>query len=79
MEILLEPTSNKLMVDPHGFEGHLKMEVKRRSVKAKELRERCIITAFKLSNQEWYEHVSPKVTSFTRWQSLQDGEEIMLG
>ncbi|GJZ50813.1 putative reverse transcriptase domain-containing protein [Tanacetum coccineum] len=28
MEILLEPTSNKLMVDPHGFEGYLKMEVK---------------------------------------------------
>ncbi|GJX09035.1 hypothetical protein Tco_0198894 [Tanacetum coccineum] len=25
MEILLEPTSNKLMVDPHGFEGYLKM------------------------------------------------------
>ncbi|GKA97003.1 hypothetical protein Tco_0824897 [Tanacetum coccineum] len=29
MEILLEPTSNKLMVDPHGFKGYLKMEVKR--------------------------------------------------
>ncbi|GKC05770.1 hypothetical protein Tco_0997380, partial [Tanacetum coccineum] len=28
IEILLEPTSNKLMVDPHGFEGYLKMEVK---------------------------------------------------
>ncbi|GJU02061.1 hypothetical protein Tco_1112399 [Tanacetum coccineum] len=28
MEILLEPTSNKLMVDPQGFEGYLKMEVK---------------------------------------------------
>ncbi|GJV62769.1 hypothetical protein Tco_1473597 [Tanacetum coccineum] len=28
MEILLEPTSNKLMVDPHRFEGYLKMEVK---------------------------------------------------
>ncbi|GJZ60500.1 hypothetical protein Tco_0616316 [Tanacetum coccineum] len=28
MEILLEPTSNKLMVDPHGFEGYVKMEVK---------------------------------------------------
>ncbi|GJW15904.1 hypothetical protein Tco_0020037 [Tanacetum coccineum] len=27
MEILLEPTSNKLMVDPHGFEGYLKMKV----------------------------------------------------
>nr|GEW49728.1 hypothetical protein [Tanacetum cinerariifolium] len=41
----------------------LKMEVKRRSIKAKELRERCIIKAFKLSNQEWYAHVGPKVTS----------------
>ncbi|GJX03892.1 putative reverse transcriptase domain-containing protein [Tanacetum coccineum] len=29
MEILLDPTSNKLMVNPHGFEGYLKMEVKR--------------------------------------------------
>ncbi|GJU31319.1 hypothetical protein Tco_1174908 [Tanacetum coccineum] len=28
MEILLEPTSNKLMVDPHGFEGYVKMVVK---------------------------------------------------
>ncbi|GJY84063.1 hypothetical protein Tco_0497439 [Tanacetum coccineum] len=30
MEILLESTSNKLMVGqtPHGFEGHLKMVVK---------------------------------------------------
>ncbi|GJS46856.1 hypothetical protein Tco_0596977 [Tanacetum coccineum] len=28
MEILLEPTSNMLMVDPHGFEGNLKMVVK---------------------------------------------------
>ncbi|GJS09914.1 retrovirus-related pol polyprotein from transposon TNT 1-94 [Tanacetum coccineum] len=28
MEILLEPTSNKLLVDPHRFEGYLKMEVK---------------------------------------------------
>ncbi|GJZ57111.1 protein translocase subunit SecA2, chloroplastic isoform X1 [Tanacetum coccineum] len=27
MEILLEPTSNKLMVDPHGSEGYLKMVV----------------------------------------------------
>ncbi|GKD35698.1 hypothetical protein Tco_1251207 [Tanacetum coccineum] len=27
MEILLEPTSNKLMVDPHGSEGYLNMVV----------------------------------------------------
>ncbi|GJR24907.1 hypothetical protein Tco_0973434 [Tanacetum coccineum] len=36
---------------------------KRRSVKVKELQERCIIKAFKLKNQEKYEHVGPKVTS----------------
>ncbi|GJQ95351.1 hypothetical protein Tco_0006490 [Tanacetum coccineum] len=35
MEILLEPTSNKLMVDPHGFEGYLKMKVKERISKSK--------------------------------------------
>ncbi|GKE90396.1 hypothetical protein Tco_1567871, partial [Tanacetum coccineum] len=51
-------------VDPHGFEdshkdGH----------GVKELQERCIIKAFKLSNQERCEHVGPKVTS------LQDGEK----
>ncbi|GJY65542.1 hypothetical protein Tco_0467780 [Tanacetum coccineum] len=34
-----------------------------RSVKVKEVQERCIIKAFKLSNQEMYEHVGPKVTS----------------
>ncbi|GKB00125.1 hypothetical protein Tco_0828118, partial [Tanacetum coccineum] len=33
-------------VDPHGFEGYLKMEVKRQSVKVKEIQERCIIKAF---------------------------------
>ncbi|GKA48741.1 hypothetical protein Tco_0741699 [Tanacetum coccineum] len=31
-----------------------------RSVKVKELQERCIIKAFKLSYQEKYEHVGPK-------------------
>ncbi|GJX87773.1 hypothetical protein Tco_0339787 [Tanacetum coccineum] len=34
MEILLEPTSNKLMVNPHGFEGYLKIELQ--SIKVKE-------------------------------------------
>ncbi|GJR22487.1 hypothetical protein Tco_0971014 [Tanacetum coccineum] len=53
----------------------IKMEMERRSVKVKELRERCIIKVFKLKNQEKYEHVGPKITSFTRWQRLQDGEK----
>nr|GFB36867.1 hypothetical protein [Tanacetum cinerariifolium] len=34
-----------------------------RRSEVKELKERCAIKAFKLSNQESYEHVSPKVTS----------------
>ncbi|GKC26293.1 hypothetical protein Tco_1033587 [Tanacetum coccineum] len=38
----------------------IKMEMERRSVKVKELRERCIIKPFKLTNQEKYEHVGPK-------------------
>ncbi|GJU35895.1 hypothetical protein Tco_1184249 [Tanacetum coccineum] len=36
---------------------------KRRSVKGKELQEICMIKAFKLTNQEKYEHVGPNVTS----------------
>ncbi|GKD06816.1 hypothetical protein Tco_1181790 [Tanacetum coccineum] len=37
MEILLEPTSNKLMVDPHRFEGYLKMVVKTTSILQKDI------------------------------------------
>ncbi|GKA93729.1 hypothetical protein Tco_0815715 [Tanacetum coccineum] len=54
----------------------------RRSVKVKELKKDAPLKLFKFTNQERYEHVSPKVTSsqvhkmakFTRWQ-----KEIMLG
>ncbi|GJX81893.1 hypothetical protein Tco_0331374 [Tanacetum coccineum] len=53
MEILLEPTLNKLM-------EHMKMDVERQSVKVKELQDKCILKAFKLSYQEKYEHVGPK-------------------
>ncbi|GJS95954.1 putative reverse transcriptase domain-containing protein [Tanacetum coccineum] len=41
----------------------IKMEMERRSVKVKELQERCIITAFKLSNQESY-HASVRCALF---------------
>ncbi|GJS67308.1 hypothetical protein Tco_0681872 [Tanacetum coccineum] len=40
----------------------------RRGAKVKELQERCIVQAFKLKNQEKYEHIGPKVTS------IQDGK-----
>ncbi|GJR23694.1 hypothetical protein Tco_0972221, partial [Tanacetum coccineum] len=62
-EILLKlnlPNHRSILTDSKEY---IKMDMERRSVKVKELRERCIITAFKLSNQEWYEHVGPKVTS----------------
>ncbi|GJX32376.1 hypothetical protein Tco_0242231 [Tanacetum coccineum] len=45
---------------------------RRQSVKVKELQEICIIKAFKLKNQEKYEHVGLKVTS------AQDGKDHKL-
>ncbi|GKD86323.1 hypothetical protein Tco_1357477, partial [Tanacetum coccineum] len=65
MEILLEPTSNKLMVFPMVAVAR---QGRRRNVKVKELQERCIIKAFKFTNQEKYEHVGPNVSS------IQDGK-----
>ncbi|GKB29974.1 hypothetical protein Tco_0869375, partial [Tanacetum coccineum] len=62
---LLERTA-----DPYGFE--VKMDVERRSVKVKELQERCIIKAFKLKNQEKYEHVGPK-SQDQKMARLEDG------
>ncbi|GJS69635.1 hypothetical protein Tco_0702476 [Tanacetum coccineum] len=47
---------------------------KRRSVKVKEIRERCIIKAFKLSYQEKYEHVGPK-SQVHKMARLQDDEK----
>ncbi|GKA82664.1 hypothetical protein Tco_0789412 [Tanacetum coccineum] len=80
MEILLEPTSNKLMVGDlcdsirikpvttgkkrwlilTDSKEHIKMDVERRSVKVKELQDKRILKAFKLSYQEKYEHVGLK-------------------
>ncbi|GJR16811.1 hypothetical protein Tco_0965338 [Tanacetum coccineum] len=49
--------------------------LKRRSVKVKELQERCIIKAFKLKNQEKYEHVSSKVTSTQDGKTPQEDDK----
>ncbi|GJU43480.1 hypothetical protein Tco_1200746 [Tanacetum coccineum] len=48
--------------------------LKRRSVK--ELQEKCIIKAFKLSHQEQYEHVVPKSQDH-KMARLQDDEKIL--
>ncbi|GKD25718.1 hypothetical protein Tco_1231932 [Tanacetum coccineum] len=86
MEILLEPTSNKLMVDPHGFEGYLKMEVETSAtlipdevLKLKNFKKDATLKLSKSPNQERYEHVGPEVASpqdgkVTRWR-----KEIVLG
>nr|GEV45576.1 hypothetical protein [Tanacetum cinerariifolium] len=50
----------KLSLPDHGS---ILTDSKRRSVKVKELQERCNIKAFKLKDQEKYEHVGPKVTN----------------
>ncbi|GJZ37963.1 hypothetical protein Tco_0584154, partial [Tanacetum coccineum] len=60
-EILLKlnlPDHRSILTD---LKIHIKMDMERRSVKVKELQERCIIKAFKLSYQENYEHVGPKL------------------
>ncbi|GKA81010.1 hypothetical protein Tco_0787702 [Tanacetum coccineum] len=64
-EFKVTPTKHRRMTNPYSSPRfianylnarYLKMEVKRRSVKVKELQERCIIKAFKLTNPEKYEH-----------------------
>ncbi|GJZ98318.1 retrovirus-related pol polyprotein from transposon TNT 1-94 [Tanacetum coccineum] len=59
MEILLEPTSNKLMVGPSSRIQRILKD----GGEVKEFQERCLIQAFKTKKQQRYEHVGPKVTS----------------
>ncbi|GJW36641.1 hypothetical protein Tco_0059561 [Tanacetum coccineum] len=42
--------------------------------KLKNFKKDGALKLFKSTNQEMYEHVDPKFTRFTRWQSLQDGK-----
>nr|GEX41042.1 hypothetical protein [Tanacetum cinerariifolium] len=58
-------SSRSILTD---LKEYIKMDVERQSVKVKELQERCIIKAFKLSYQEKYEYVGPEVIR------LQDGK-----
>ncbi|GJU35926.1 hypothetical protein Tco_1184280 [Tanacetum coccineum] len=74
-----------IQVDPHRFEGTNKdgngdfrySDTVRPSSSDEVLNLKKFEkdASFKLSNQERYEHVGPKVRSFTRWQRLQDGEK----
>ncbi|GJY03293.1 hypothetical protein Tco_0369233 [Tanacetum coccineum] len=61
MELTLEQTqqgvSYEVSVDPHGFEGYLKMVVK-----VKNFKKDATLKLSKSRNQEWYEHVGPEVT-----------------
>ncbi|GJT36261.1 hypothetical protein Tco_0926680 [Tanacetum coccineum] len=70
-EILLKlnlPDHRSILTDS---KEQIKMEIERRSVKVKELRERCIIIAFKLSNQERRSllYFSPSTSGLTNWVS----------
>ncbi|GJS24071.1 hypothetical protein Tco_0452703 [Tanacetum coccineum] len=75
MEILLEPTSNKLMVERFDTstgnpvkEILLKLNLPDHRIlkdggEVKEFQEICLNQAFKTKKQQQYEHVGPKVTS----------------
>ncbi|GJX89900.1 hypothetical protein Tco_0343226 [Tanacetum coccineum] len=89
MDSKVTPTKHGRMTKPYSSPrfiancfnaGYLKMEVKRRSVKVKEIQERCIIKAFQdyqikkgmsMSVQKSQVH---EMAKFTRWRN-----EIMLG
>ncbi|GKC13486.1 hypothetical protein Tco_1010268 [Tanacetum coccineum] len=79
MELTLEQTqqgvSYEVSVDPHGLEGIYKDGHGGTCVKVKEIQERCIIKAFKLSYQEKYEHVGPKVTRSQEGKRSQDDDD----
>ncbi|GJY29486.1 hypothetical protein Tco_0405253 [Tanacetum coccineum] len=73
MEILLESTSNKLMVDHYLAEIHFKKILLKLNLSD----HKSILTDSKIANiiafQEWYEHVGPEVASpqdgkVTRWR-----------
>ncbi|GJR32070.1 putative reverse transcriptase domain-containing protein [Tanacetum coccineum] len=77
-DILLKlnlPDHRSILTDSKEY---IKMDMERRSVKVKELQERCIITAFKLSNQECEGiHVDPaKIESIKDWASPKTSTEI---
>nr|GEV65017.1 hypothetical protein [Tanacetum cinerariifolium] len=74
-EILLKlnlPDHRSILTD---LKIHIKMDIERRIIKVKELQERCIIKAFKLSYQEKYEHVGPKVTRSQEGKRSQDDDK----
>ncbi|GKD06886.1 hypothetical protein Tco_1186571, partial [Tanacetum coccineum] len=57
---------------------YIKMGVERQSVKVKELQERCIIKAFKLSYQEKYEHVRLKSQDYKMARLQEDVKRLCL-
>ncbi|GKA22275.1 hypothetical protein Tco_0708237 [Tanacetum coccineum] len=44
-------------------------------LKLKNFKKDATLKLFKSTNREIYGHVGPKVTRYTRWQSLQDGKK----
>ncbi|GJZ49727.1 hypothetical protein Tco_0603917, partial [Tanacetum coccineum] len=71
MEILLEPNINKIMVDPHRFEGNLKMVVNGNLFPADSQRS---IATMLLPGQRWWW----RSRKFTRWQSFKMAKRLCL-
>ncbi|GJT70876.1 hypothetical protein Tco_1030162, partial [Tanacetum coccineum] len=78
MEILLEPTSNKLMVDPHGFKAVSKIH--NHIVRIKRLLDDlgvtaakiCITTAKQKMRMRIYND-NPKIINYSLWEVIENG------
>ncbi|GKD53768.1 hypothetical protein Tco_1287155 [Tanacetum coccineum] len=94
MEILLEPTSNKLMVERfYTSAGNLVKEILLKLnlpdhrllkdgaevLKLKNFKKDATLKLSKSTNQEWYEHVGPEVTRSQDDKVIRWRNEIMFG
>ncbi|GKB22847.1 hypothetical protein Tco_0862248 [Tanacetum coccineum] len=72
-EILLKLNQPDHRILKDGGEDFRYSDTKRLSrsdevIKLKNFKKDATLKLSKLTNQEWYEHVGPEVTSYTRWQ-----------
>ncbi|GJT71822.1 hypothetical protein Tco_1031108 [Tanacetum coccineum] len=70
------PDHRSILIDS---KEHMKMDVERQSIKVKELQDKRILKAFKLSYQEKYEHVGPKSQDHEMARLQDDVKEVMFG
>ncbi|GJY24662.1 hypothetical protein Tco_0398320 [Tanacetum coccineum] len=61
-----------------NLSDHRKLKEGGEVLKLKNFKKDATLKLSKSSNQEWYEHVGPEVTSYTRWQSFKMAKRLCL-